>query len=100
MELAARRQDRSREGWLIEIAGRFIQILAIILMVAVFIRIMLLWVGMDTRNPIVIFLHEITEPILVPIRRFIPPMAMLDLSPLMAIILLLILSHFVTSLLA
>ncbi|MCH8919294.1 MAG: YggT family protein [Chloroflexi bacterium] len=100
MELAARWQDRSREGWLIEIAGRFIQILAVILMVAVFIRIMLLWVGMDTRNPVVIFLHEITEPILVPIRRFIPPMGMLDLSPLMAIILLLILSHFVTSLLA
>ena len=100
MELAARWQDRSREGWLIEIAGRFIQILAIILMVAVFIRIMLLWVGMDTRNPVVIFLHEITEPILVPIRRFIPPMAMLDLSPLMAIILLLVLSHFVTRLLA
>ena len=100
MELAARWQDRSREGWLIEIAGRFIQILAVILMVPVFIRIMLLWVGMDTRNPVVIFLHEITEPILVPIRRFIPPMAMLDLSPLMAIILLLVLSHFVTSLLA
>ncbi len=69
-------------------------------MVAVFIRIMLLWVGMDTRNPVVIFLHEITEPILAPIRRFIPPMGMLDLSPMMAIILLLILSHFVTSLLA
>ncbi len=91
---------RSREGWLIEIAGRFIQILAIILMVAIFIRIMLLWVGMDTRNPVVIFVHEITEPILVPIRRFMPPMAMLDISPLMAIILLLILSHFATSLLA
>ena len=74
-------------------------------MVAVFIRIMLLWVGMDTRNPVVIFLHEITEPILAPIRQFIPPMAIprmgtLDLSPMMAIILLLILSHFVTSLLA
>ncbi len=73
-------------------------------MVAVFIRIMLLWVGMDTRNPVVIFMHEITEPILAPIRRFIPPfsippMGMLDLSPLMAIILLLILSQFVTSLL-
>jgi YggT family protein len=70
------------------------------LMVAVFIRIMLLWLGMDTRNPVMIFLHEITEPILAPIRRFIPPMGMLDLSPMMAIILLLILSHFVTSLLA
>ena len=100
MELAARRQDRSREGWLIEIAGRFIQILAIILMVAIFIRIILLWVGMDTRKPVVILLHEITEPILSPIRRFIPPMGMLDLSPMMAIILLLILSWFVTSLLA
>ncbi len=74
-------------------------------MVAVFIRIMLLWVGLDTRNLVVIFLHEITEPILAPIRRFIPPlaippMATLDLSPMMAVILLLILSHFVTSLLA
>ena len=74
-------------------------------MVAVFIRIMLLWVGMDTRNPVVIFLHEITEPILVPIRRCIPPfsippMGMLDLSPMMAVILLLILSLFTTSLLS
>ncbi len=42
-------------------------------MVAIFIRIILIWVGMDTRNPVVIFLHEITEPILAPIRRFIPP---------------------------
>ena len=74
--------------------------MAVILMVAVFIRIMLLWVGMDTRNPVVIFVNEITEPILVPIRRFMPPMALLDLSPLMAIILLLVLSLFVTSLLA
>ncbi len=74
-------------------------------MVAVFIRIMLLWVGTDTRNPVMIILHEITEPILAPIRRFIPPFrippkGMLDISPLMAIILLLILSQFVTTLLA
>ncbi len=61
---------------------------------------MLLWVGMDTRNPVVIFLHEITEPILAPIRRFIPPLAMLDLSPVMAIILLWTLSYFATRLLA
>ena len=96
---------RSREGWVIEIAGRFIQILAIILMVAIFIRVLLLWVGMETRNSVVIVLRDMTEPLLVPIRRLIPPFAippngMLDLSPLMAIILLLILSLFVTSLLA
>ncbi len=66
-------------------------------MVAIFIRIIILWVGIDTRNPVVIFLHEITEPILAPIRRFVPPMGVLDLSPMMAVILLLILSRFVTS---
>ncbi len=69
-------------------------------MVAIFIRIILLWVGMDTRKPVVIFLHEVTEPILAPIRRLIPPMGVLDLSPMMAVILLLILSWFVTSLLS
>ncbi len=69
-------------------------------MVAIFIRIILLWVGMDTRKPVVIFLHEITEPILAPIRRSIPPRGVLDLSPMMAVILLLILSWFVTSLLS
>ena len=59
-----------------------------ILSVAIFIRIILSWVGMDPRNPVVIFLHDITEPILGPIRRFMPRMGMLDLSPMVAIILL------------
>ncbi len=59
-----------------------------ILSVAIFIRIILSWVGMDPRNPVVVFLHDITEPILGPIRRFMPRMGMLDLSPMVAIILL------------
>ncbi len=35
-----------------------------------------------------IFLHDITEPILAPLRQFLPRLGMLDLSPLLAIILL------------
>ncbi len=69
-------------------------------MVAVFIRIMLLWVGLDTRNLVVIFLHEITEPILSPIRRFMPRMGMLDLTPMMAFIILFIIARFATRLLS
>ncbi len=57
-------------------------------MVAIFIRIILSWVGMDPRNPVVIFLHDITEPILSPIRQFMPRLGMLDLSPMVAIFLL------------
>ena len=57
-------------------------------MVAIFIRIILSWTGMDPRNPVVVFLHDITEPILSPIRQFMPRLGLLDLSPMVAIILL------------
>lgn len=36
--------------------------------------------------PVVRFLHQITEPVLAPIRRMLPPMGGLDLSPLVVII--------------
>jgi len=57
-------------------------------MVAIFIRIIFSWVGMDPRNPVAIFLQDITEPILAPIRQFVPRIGMLDLTPMVAIILL------------
>ncbi len=69
-------------------------------MVAIFIRIILSWVGMDPRNPLVIFLHDITEPILSPIRQFMPRLGMMDLSPMVAIILLSIIASAADRLLA
>jgi YggT family protein len=66
---------------------------------AIFIRIILSWVGMDPQNPVVVFLHEITEPILAPIRQFMPRMGMLDLSPMVAIILLSLIARFAARLL-
>ncbi len=54
---------------------------------------------MDPRNPVAIFLHDITEPILSPIRQYMPRMGMLDLSPMVAIILLSLIARFVTRLL-
>lgn len=38
-------------------------------------------------------LHDITEPILAPLRRVIPPIGMIDISPVVAIILLNIISE-------
>ena len=67
---------------------------------AIFIRIIFSWVGMDPRNPVAIFLHDITEPILSPIRQFMPRLGMLDLSPMVAIILLSLIARFVTRLLS
>jgi YggT family protein len=45
---------------------------------------------MDPSNPIYTILHDITEPILAPIRQFIPRIGILDLSPMIASIVLII----------
>lgn len=42
------------------------------------------WVNPDPYNPIVSFLHRVTEPLLRRIRRFMPDTGALDLSPLVA----------------
>jgi YggT family protein len=46
------------------------------------------WVSPDPRNPVVQFLHKVTEPVLRPVRNLLPPWKTggLDLSPLIVII--------------
>lgn len=46
------------------------------------------WVNADPYNPIVRFIHRITEPLLDRIRRFMPDTGMIDLSPLVAFFLI------------
>ena len=40
------------------------------------------WVQLPPSNPLVTFLHTMTEPLLAPIRRVLPDMGGLDFSPL------------------
>jgi YggT family protein len=45
------------------------------------------WVSLDPRNPLVMILRRITEPVLAPARRLLPPWKTggLDFSPLIVI---------------
>lgn len=52
----------------------------------IFVRIVLSWGTMGYGNPMVRFLINITEPLLAPLRRMIPPVGMLDISPIVAFI--------------
>ena len=56
------------------------------------IRAILSWISQG-HNPIEMVLHQLTEPLLAPIRRIIPPMGGLDLSVMIAIIGLIFLSR-------
>ncbi|MFQ5644041.1 MAG: YggT family protein [Thiogranum sp.] len=53
---------------------------------AIFIQVIISWVNPGTYNPIVSLLYSITEPVLRPCRRLIPPISGMDLSPLVALI--------------
>ncbi len=55
---------------------------------AVIIRVILSWVSPGGYNPAMALIYTMTDKILRPFRRVIPPLGGLDLSPLFAIILL------------
>ena len=46
------------------------------------------WLPVDRRNPLTTLLNGLTEPVLAPIRRALPPMGGLDLSPMVLLIVL------------
>ena len=52
----------------------------------IIIRALISWVNPDPYNPIVQFLYRSTEPVLRPIRRVIPPLGGIDISPLIALV--------------
>jgi YggT family protein len=80
-----------------EVAHLFIYWLGTILAGAIIVRILFTWFSMgNSGGPIVRLLDDITEPVLAPFRRVIPPLGMLDISPIIAILLI----QFVTGLLA
>jgi YggT family protein len=56
---------------------------------AIFIRIILSWIAQGTYNPATAIITTLTEPVLRPFRRFIPPIGGFDISPIFAVILLL-----------
>ncbi len=71
-------------GTLVLIVGYIIQMLAF----AIFARAILSWFPIDKNGPIFQFLNTVTEPVLDPLRRVIPPIGMIDITPMVAMFLL------------
>jgi YggT family protein len=57
---------------------------------AILVRVCMSWFAITNASstlPVVRLLDDITQPILAPLRRFIPPIGMIDITPLIAILL-------------
>jgi len=76
-------------SWQQIIAFSAIKVLMTLLMTYFFliiVAVILSWVGQGLRHPFVPLVFQLTEPVLRPIRKVIPPIAGIDLSPLFALI--------------
>jgi YggT family protein len=55
---------------------------------ALLAMIILSWVAQGSRHPAIHLLYQITEPVMAPVRKLLPPMGGLDLSPILVFILI------------
>ncbi len=66
----------------------FLKFLCEVLTLLILARVILSWFSPRPTNMLVSILYQVTEPLLSPLRRIIPRVGMLDLTPMVAIILL------------
>lgn len=70
--------------------GGIFALLAIVLNLYSFLilaRVLMTWIpNLDPYNPIVQLLLQVTDPVMEPVRRLIPPIGMIDISPIVVLI--------------
>ncbi len=66
----------------------FVNLVITVLSVAILGRALLSWFDPSMKTMVGRLLRDVTEPIIAPIRQVMPRMGMLDLSPIIALVLL------------
>ena len=80
----------SYAGLLVFCIADLIALILTVFLVAVIIRVILSWINPGQYNPVIGLVHKLSDPVLKPIRRLIPSLGGLDLSPLFATLALLV----------
>lgn len=73
-------------GFLLEFAVTVLGAVLWIYFWALIIRAILSWFPIEPYHPFIRILHQITDPVIYPLRRLIPPLGGLDLSVLILLI--------------
>ncbi len=79
---------------LINLISRIIQLLIIVVIIQAFMTYFL-----DPYHPVRRFFDRLVQPMYAPIRRVVPPIGMVDLSPLILIILLQVINMIIRNIL-
>ena len=78
----------AQRGAMITVLGFLLYGLLSIYVLLIIIRIIFAWGMVSYTNRVMKFLVDVTEPLLGPLRRMIPPLGWLDISPLVAILII------------
>jgi len=65
--------------------------------IVIVVRVILSWIQIPSLYPVAVIVYKLTEPLLRPIRKYVPPHKMggLDLSPMILLIILMFINSFV-----
>lgn len=75
-------------GVLLLAVGEVIQLGVYVFIFAMLIRVVLSWIQPGGYNPVLSLINQLTEPLMAPARRIIPPFGGLDISPMLVFIFL------------
>jgi YggT family protein len=70
----------------VELLINFVRLFATLLWLLLIARVVLSWTNPTGGGGLVAFIYQVTEPILAPIRRVLPPTGGIDWSPLIAML--------------
>jgi YggT family protein len=76
-----------QRGAIISLVGFSLYGLLAVYSLLIFMRIVFAW-GLSSVNPVLRFLIRVTEPVLGPFRRLIPPLGVIDISPMVVLLLI------------
>ncbi len=85
-------------GYLLKAIAEVLDLVPMFFMFIVIARAVLSWVSPDPFNPIVRFIHNVTEPVLSRIRALLPVvLGGIDLSPILVLVAVVFLRSFLVS---
>jgi YggT family protein len=76
-----------------------VQIVCRVYSVLIIVRAVLSWISPDPRNPLVLLVYRLTEPVLAPVRNALPIMGGMDFSPLIVLVAIQVLERVLVQLL-
>ncbi len=75
---------------------RFVELFCEVTTLIILIRVMVSWVAPEPTNLFSRLLFQVTEPFLAPVRKLLPRTGVFDLSPLVVVVILQVISFLVS----